>query len=142
MNSSVLFLCKHNSSRSQMAEAFLRKHAGDRFEVASAGLTPTEIHPFAVRVMNEVGIDLSGHHAKGVKEFLRSKTSPGHAIIVCKVAEEDCPKIFPGVMSILRWSFDDPTEAMGSEEERLDVFRRVRDQIEERITQWLLETES
>ena len=142
MNQTVLFLCKHNSSRSQMAEAFLRKLAGDRFDVSSAGLHPTEIHPHTVRVMNEVGIELSGQNAKGVKPLLRSSVSPRYTIIVCKAIEDDCPKLFPGSMNLLRWNFDDPTTAEGSEEEQLEVFRRVRDLIHARIMLWLEENES
>jgi arsenate reductase len=119
-----------------MAEVFLRKHAGDRFEVFSAGLTPTDIHPLTYRVMNEVGIDLSGQHAKGVRQFFRS-CPLSHAIIVCRIKEQDCPRIFPGVLQTLHWPFENPAEATGSEEERLEVFRTVRDHIDKRIQLWL-----
>jgi arsenate reductase (thioredoxin) len=138
MKKCVLFLCEHNSCRSQMAEAFLRKYAGDRFEVFSAGLRPTEIHPLTYRVMNEVGIDLSGQHAKGVRQFFRN-CPLSHAIIVCRIQEQDCPTIFPGVLQTLHWSFENPAEATGSEEERLEVFRTVRDHIDKRIQLWLEE---
>lgn len=135
--STVLFLCKHNSARSQMAEAFLRRAAGDRFEVLSGGLVPTEIHPLTRQVMNEVGLDLSGHEAKGVMPFLRTCLAPTHAVIVCRSLEENCPKLFPGAVEVLRWPFDDPSEVMGSLEERLVAFRRVRDEIDTQIHQWL-----
>ncbi len=136
MKKCVLFLCEHNSCRSQMAEAFLRKYAGDRFEVLSAGLRPTEIHPLTYRVMSEVGIDLSGQHAKGVRQFFRHRPL-SHAIIVCRIKEQDCPRIFPGVLQTLHWPFENPAEATGSEEERLKVFRTVRGHIDKRIQLWL-----
>jgi arsenate reductase len=133
---SVLFLCTGNSARSQMAEAFLRAYAGDRFEVYSAGLEPKGIHPLTERVMQERGISLAGQYSKHVREYLGRKHF-GFLITVCADADQNCPTTFPGVGQRLRWAFDDPAAASGSEEERLRAFRRVRDQIEARIRDWL-----
>lgn len=132
----VLFLCTHNAARSQMAEAFLRKHGGERFDVASAGLEPTAVHPSTVRVMNEVGLDIAGERAKGLDAFL-GKATVQIAIIVCENAQKNCPRIFPFAMQRLYWPFEDPAEAKGTEAEQLQKFRNVRDQIEARILEWL-----
>lgn len=133
----VLFLCTANSARSQMAEAILRGRAGDRFDAYSAGLEPTQVHPYAVRVMAEVGIDIAGHRAKGVGEFL-GKMNPAYVIIVCEKARQRCPTTFPATAAtILAWPIDDPAEAAGSEDDRLAKFREVRDQIDARIRDWL-----
>ena len=139
IQSRVLFLCTGNSARSQMAEAFLRHHGGDRFEVYSAGLEPKGIHPLTRRVMAEKGHDLAGHYSKDVFEFL-GKTHFGYIITVCSNAEMRCP-IFPGIARRLYWPFDDPAAFTGTEEEKLAEFRRVRDQIEARIIAWLNEEE-
>ncbi len=132
----VLFLCTGNTARSQMAEAFLKKYAGDRFEVFSAGYEPKEINPYTKEVMAEVGIDISDHHAKSVKDFL-GKIEVRYLIIVCEKAEKACPKAFPGVLVRMFWPFDDPAAAIGTNEEKLKKFREVRDQIEEQIKSWL-----
>ena len=132
----VLFLCAHNAARSQMAEALLRKHAGDRFDVASAGLEPTAIHPLTARALNEVGVDLSGQRAKGLDLFL-GKTAFQIAIIVCERTQQNCPHIYPFALHRLYWPFEDPADAQGTEEEQLQKFRDVRDQIEARILDWL-----
>ncbi len=134
----VLFLCTHNSSRSQMAEAFLRKYGGDRFNAYSAGLDPTEIHPMTRQVMREVGLDLKGQYAKGVQTYL-GKLWVSHLIVVCETANRRCPHAWPGleIQERLFWPFDDPVEAEGSEKERLGKYRQVRDQIEQRIKSWL-----
>jgi arsenate reductase len=130
----VLFLCTHNSARSQMAEAFLRARAGDRFEVASAGTEATRVHPLAVRVMAERGLDLAGHASKTV-EALGDR--PWDLVVtVCDAARDRCP-VPPGAGARLHWPFEDPAAAGGSEAERLRVFRRVRDRIEARIDAWL-----
>jgi len=135
----VLFLCTHNTARSQMAEALLRKHAGDRFEVHSAGYEPTDINPFTRRVMEEVGLDLSGQCAKGVKEYL-GKINFAYVIIVCDRAEKICPTAFPSISrQRLFWPFEDPVAFEGTDEERLAKFREIRDQIDRRILQWLNE---
>jgi arsenate reductase len=125
----VLFLCVHNSARSQMAEGLLRTIAGYRFEAFSAGAEATEVRPLAVRAMAEVGIDISGQRSKTVQEY--DGQAFDWVVTVCDDAKEACP-YFPGERQ-LHWSFDDPSAAEGSEEERLEVFRRVRDEIATRI---------
>jgi arsenate reductase (thioredoxin) len=130
----VLFLCTHNSARSQMAEGFLRAQAGDRFEVASGGTEATRVHPLAIRVMDEVGIDLRGHTSKSLDRFLQAPWD--YVITVCDSANERCP-LFPGPTTRLHWSFDDPSQATGSEADRLQTFRRVRDEIARVIIGWL-----
>jgi arsenate reductase (thioredoxin) len=135
----VLFLCTGNSARSQMAEAFLRKHGGDRFAAYSAGLEPKEIHPFTRVVLAEMGIDMAGQYAKDLNQFM-FRMHFGYLITVCDRAEQRCP-IFPGMGVRLHWSFEDPAAAAGTDEERLAVFRKVRDQIESRVITWLHETE-
>ena len=127
----VLFLCTQNSARSQMAEGFLRHLAGDRFEAYSAGIDPTpEIHPCAVEAMSEIGIDISGQEATTLERHLQEPFD--HVITICDDANEACP-FFPGAQSRLHWSFEDPSKAEGSEEEQLEVFRRVRDGIKDRV---------
>jgi arsenate reductase (thioredoxin) len=117
-----------------MAEGFLRSMAGDRFEVASAGTEATRVHPLAKRAMAEVGIDLSGHTSKTVDQLVNQ---PWHYVItVCDSANETCP-IFPNKTSRLHWSFPDPSQATGTEDERLDVFRQVRDHLEARLAEWI-----
>ena len=133
---SVLFLCAHNAARSQMAEALLRKHAGDRFEAQSAGLEPTSIDPMTIRVMNEIGIGLEHHRAKGLESFF-GKTTFHFAIIVCERTQKNCPHIYPFALQRLCWPFEDPAEAHGTDEQRLQKFRNVRDQIETQILDWL-----
>lgn len=131
----VLFLCSENRARSQMAEAFLRKHAGDRFEAHSAGLEPAPIHPLVYQVMEERELSLAEHHSKAIGDFLTKKHF-GYLITVCAKAEEKCPT-FPGVGQRLFWPFEDPVEFEGTLEERLAKFREVRDAIEERLLAWL-----
>ena len=131
----VLFLCTGNSARSQMAEAFLRLHGGDRFEAHSAGLEPKGINPYTRRVLAEVGIDMSGQTSKDLSVYL-GKTHFGYLITVCSNAEARCP-IFPGVATRLHWPFDDPAAVEGTDEDKLAAFRRVRDAIEVRILAWL-----
>jgi len=125
----VLFPCVHNSARSQMAEGLLRTIAGGRFEAYSAGAEATEVRPLAIRAMAEVGIDISGQRSKTVQEF--EGQAFDWVVTVCDDAKEACP-YFPGDRQ-LHWSFDDPSAAEGPEEERLEVFRRVRDEIALRI---------
>jgi arsenate reductase len=133
----VLVLCTGNSCRSQMAEAYLRQLAGDRFNVFSAGTEPKdEVHPLAVEVMAKAGIDISRHHPRNVKEFL-GRLPVRYLIIVCDGANESCPRTFPGLMERLFWPFDDPAKFEGTPDETLAEFQRVRDEIRERIVQWL-----
>ncbi|HEY5611589.1 MAG TPA: arsenate reductase ArsC [Thermoanaerobaculia bacterium] len=129
----VLFLCTHNSARSQMAEGLLRDRAGDRFEVASAGTEETPVHPLAIRAMSETGINISSQSSKTLDQFVKDPWD--YVITVCDRANESCP-FFPGGKERLHWSFDDPSAATGTEEERLQVFRRIRDRIDERIRAW------
>ncbi len=122
----VLILCTGNSARSQMAEALLRHHAGDRFEVESAGTRPSRVRPEAIAVMRELGIDISGQRSKSVDEFARQQFD--YVLTVCDNARESCP-IYPGHANRLHHSFDDPAAVEGGEQERLAAFRRVRDEI-------------
>jgi len=133
----VLFLCTQNSARSQMAEGLLREHGGDRFEVYSAGCrVGAEIHPYAVEAMEEVGIHISDQYPKGLRTYM-GKVGFNYSIIVCARAERDCPKTFPGVGTRLVSPFEDPRGEDVPEEERLDKFREVRDEIELKIKDWL-----
>jgi len=136
----VLFLCTHNSARSQIAEAFLRKYAGDRFDVYSAGLEPTAIHPLAREVLEEIGLDISRQYSKDLAQFL-GKIHFGYLITVCARAESECP-IFPGVSIRFHWPIEDPAAFEGTDEEKLTKFREIRDQIDERIKSWLREVSS
>jgi arsenate reductase len=131
----VLFLCTHNSARSQMAEGLLRNLAGDRVEVMSAGTEAIHIRPLAVRAMDELGIDISGQESKTLERYLGNPFD--YVITVCDEANEACP-VFPEARRRLHWSFEDPAQATGSEEERLRVFQSVRDEIRERIEGELL----
>jgi arsenate reductase len=134
---SVLFICIHNSARSQMAEAFLNKLAGDRFQAESAGLEPGTLNPLAIEVMREAGIDISKNKTKSVFDFYKQGKLYDYVITVCSEADsERCP-IFPGNAVKLHWSFDDPASFKGSWEERLVRTRSVRDQINDKIEQWI-----
>src|ERR671911_2267136 len=126
----VLFLCTHNSARSQMAEGLLRYLAGDCVEVMSAGTEATHIRPLAVRAMDELGIDISGQESKTLDRYLGEPFD--YVITVCDDANEACP-FFPGAKSRLHWSLPDPSQARGSEEERLVAFRSVRNELRSRI---------
>src|SRR5215204_5297586 len=126
----VLFLCTHNSARSQMAEGLLRHLTGDRFEAHSAGTEATHVRPLAIRAMDEIGVDISGQESKTLEHYLREPFD--HVITVCDDANEACP-FFPGASNRLHWSFEDPSKAEGTEEERLSVFRSVRDRIRDRV---------
>ena len=131
----VLFLCVHNSARSQMAEGMLRAWAGDRYEAHSAGSVATEVRPLAMRAMAEIGIDISGQQSKTVEAYAGEQFD--YAVTVCDDANEACP-YFPAGRQ-LHWAFDDPSAANGTEEERLAVFRRVRDEIATRIRAELID---
>jgi arsenate reductase (thioredoxin) len=136
--SRVLFLCTGNSARSQMAEGFLRKVAGDRFEAHSAGLEPKGLHPLTVKVMEEAGVDMSGHTSKGFDTYL-GKMVFQYLITVCDEAEKNCPAFWPGVSNRLHWYFEDPAAFKGTDEEKLSKFRQVRDQIEQKVKAWIAE---
>jgi arsenate reductase (thioredoxin) len=126
----VLFLCTHNSARSQMAEGLLRHLAGDRFDAMSAGTEATRVRPLAIRAMEEIGIDISGQESKTLDRYLGEPFD--YVITVCDDANEACP-FFPGASNRLHWSIEDPSKAEGSEEDRLEVFRGVRDGIKDRV---------
>ena len=137
----VLVLCTGNSARSQMAEAFLRKHHGDRYSVASAGTMPKpHIHPLTIRVMNEIGFDISGQKPKDTRDFL-GHAPVRHLLIVCDHANDSCPRIWPGTFTRTFMPFDDPAAAEGTEAEQLDVFRRVRDEIDAAMKKWIPQSE-
>ena len=133
----VLFLCTGNSCRSQMAEGWLRNIAGDSFEAFSAGITPVGINSTAIAVMSEIGIDISGQRSKSVSELLGQHFA--YIITVCDSAREHCP-IFPGPSERLHWSLEDPASSVGTDEQRLGVFRRVRDEIGDRVRQFVRRT--
>jgi arsenate reductase len=133
----VLFLSSANSVRSQMAEAFLRALAGDRFVASSAGSVPRDLHPLAVEVMAERGIDIGDQRPKGLGRFM-GKAQFEYLITVCDRAEKDCP-MFPGVGAREYWPLADPARAEGSRDERLVAFREARDHIEARVCRWLVE---
>lgn len=131
----VLFLCTHNSSRSQMAEGLLRAQGGAAFEVFSAGTQPRSVHPLAIRAMRELGIDISGHTAKGIDAFA-SEPPMDLVITVCDEAQEACP-VFPKARKQVHWGFPDPSRVTGTEAERLAAFRHIRDLIALKIDQFL-----
>lgn len=133
----VLFLCVHNSARSQMAEAFLKKHGGNRFAAESAGLEPGRLNPYVVRAMAEVGLDLSGNATKSVFDLAKNGSTFDVVVTVCsKEAAERCP-FFPGLHEKLHWPFDDPSAMKGSDDEIMSGVRRVRDQIEAAVKEFI-----
>src|ERR1700722_19456274 len=139
MKNKVLFVCIHNSARSQMAEAFLNRVCGDEFEAYSAGLEPGKLNPIVVEAMGEAGIDISRNQTKAVSDFLKSGTTFAHVITVCdETSAERCP-IFPGATARLHWSFPDPSRFQGTHEEKLAQTRWVRDVIEQKVRQWCAE---
>jgi arsenate reductase (thioredoxin) len=133
----VLFLCTGNSARSQMAEGYLRHIAGGDFEALSAGIEPKGLNPLAIEAMSEIGIDISQQRSKDVRGFI-GQAIP-YVITVCDNAQQRCP-IFPQTDKLLHWSLEDPAEAKGSREEKLAVFRRVRDEIRQRVERELLKS--
>jgi arsenate reductase (thioredoxin) len=135
----LLVLCTGNSARSQMAEGLLRHEGGDRFDVFSAGTRPSRVRPEAITVMGEIGIDISGHRSKSVDEFVDQDLE--YVITVCNNAKETCP-VFPGAGKRLHWPFDDPAAVEGEENVRLAMFRKIRDQIHDRIMVFLNGDES
>ncbi|MFL6210156.1 MAG: arsenate reductase ArsC [Pyrinomonadaceae bacterium] len=130
----VLILCTGNSARSQMAEGLLRHDGGDKFAVFSAGIEPSHVRPLAIAAMRELGIDISGQRSKSVDEFAGQEFD--YVITVCDNANERCP-VFPGQTERIHWSFDDPAAATGDEAARLAVFRRVRDEIRDKLRNFI-----
>jgi len=138
----VLFVCIHNSARSQMAEAFLSELGGDRLEAESAGLEPGLLNPLVVEVMNEIGIDISQNTTKGVFDFIKQGKLFHYVITVCDdTSGSRCP-IFPGYAKRLHWNFPDPSALEGTREEKLKKTREIRDQIRAHIEVWLKETDA
>ena len=133
----VLFLCTGNSARSQMAEGFLRRYGGERFEAHSAGLEPKGVNPLTVKVMSEVGVDISSHTSKGLDAYFGMPLP--YLITVCDDADQNCPAGWNGVKTRMHWSFEDPARFEGTEEQRLAKFREVRDLIEQKIQAWVAE---
>ncbi len=131
MKKKVLFLCTHNSCRSQMAAGLINHYLGDRFEAFSAGTEATRVNPLAIRVLDELGIDISGHRSKTIDEFAGQQFD--HVITLCGSANEQCPLFFGGVRRE-HIGFDDPSRLTGSDEEVLPEFRRVRDEIRRTLT--------
>lgn len=132
----VLFLCTGNTARSQMAQVLLEHHGSDRFQVTSAGLEPGEVNPLTVQVLKEQGFPTEHLQAKGVRPLIAEHFT--YVITVCDRAEANCP-IFPNATYRLSWAFDDPAAATGNEDERLQVFRRVRNEIDARVQAWVAE---
>ena len=134
----ILFLCTGNSARSQMAEAFLHKYGGEHFEAHSAGLEPKGLNPLTIKVMDEIGIDVSGQSSKGIDTYL-GKMLFQYLITVCDDADKNCPTVWPGVNTRMHWSFEDPAKFEGTQEEKLARFREVRDIMEKKMKDWLRE---
>jgi arsenate reductase len=135
----VLFVCIHNSARSQMAEAYLNHFAGEKYSAESAGLEPGNLNPFVVKVMQEDGIDISGNDTNSVYEFFKEGRFFNYVVAVCdKEASEKCP-VFPSVKETMHWGFRDPSSVDGTDEEKLAFAREVRDEIKARIQQFLAE---
>lgn len=130
MSKRILVLCTGNSARSQMGEGLFRHEGGGAYQVESAGTKPSLVRPEAIAVMSEIGIDISGHRSKSVDEFAGQDFDS--VVTVCDHARDACP-VFPSNAKRLHWSFEDPAAVQGSEAERLDAFRRIRDQIHERV---------
>ena len=139
MKKNVLFICIHNSARSQMAEAFLNQICGKEFEASSAGIEPGRLNPIVVEVMKEAGVDISGNQTKAVFDMIKSGKMFAYVITVCDEASaERCP-IFPGVTTRLHWGFPDPSGFQGTREEKLARTREVRDAIKAKIEKWCAE---
>ncbi|MFW6131792.1 MAG: arsenate reductase ArsC [Candidatus Aminicenantaceae bacterium] len=134
----ILFVCTHNTARSQMAEGLMNSLYGNEYEAASAGTEPTTINPYAVQVMSEIGIDISNHRSKSIYEFTEQKFD--YVITVCDHAKETCP-FFPGGMKRLHFSFEDPASFKGNKADTLSFFRRIRDEIKLRLETLIKELE-
>ena len=133
----VLFVCIHNSARSQMAEAFLNYFAGDRFEAFSAGIEPGRLNPFVVSAMKDINIDISRNKTKSIPEALDASRPFDIVITVCdETSAEMCP-VIPGIRQKLHWSFEDPSSAAGDDDQKRLVAARVRDQIRTKVSEWL-----
>jgi arsenate reductase (thioredoxin) len=139
MKKRVLFVCIHNSARSQMAEAFLNRICGDTFEAHSAGIEPGRLNPVVVEAMREIGIDISGNQTKSVNDYLKAGKLFAYVITVCdETSAERCP-IFPGVTTRLHWGFPDPSAIQGTHEEKLARTREIRNSIKAKVEAWCQE---
>lgn len=139
MKKKVLFICVHNSARSQMAEELLKKLGGDRFEVESAGLDPTAINPFVVKAMQEEGIDLSQKKTQSVFDLAKAQNFYGYVITVCdRARESECP-IFPGVPKRMHWDLENPEDFTGTEEEKITKIKALKDQIKQLVLDFITE---
>lgn len=134
----VLFLCNHNSARSQMAEALLNRYEGERFKAFSAGLDPRPLLPAAVEAMNEIGIDISGQTPKSISEFM-GKASIQHAIFLCPESEASCPRIYPFANNAIHWRIQAPSALVSDGVSEAEAMRTVRDIIDRKIRAWLAE---
>ncbi|MCA9399632.1 MAG: arsenate reductase ArsC [Candidatus Omnitrophica bacterium] len=135
----ILFVCIHNSARSQMAEAFVNQLAGDRFEAKSAGIEPGRLNPVVVEVMQDIGIDISSHQTKSVQQFIDDKEVFDYIITVCdETSAERCP-VVPGAGQRLHMGFPDPSSFNGAHEEKLEQTKKVRDQIKSKVLEWIQE---
>ena len=137
MKPKVLFVCIHNSARSQMAEELLRKLAGDRFDAESAGIEPGRLNPVVVEVLKEIGIDIAGKQTTAVFELFKQGKLYSHVITVCDETSADRCPVFPGLAKRLHWSFTDPSKFEGTHEEKLVKTRAVREEIQQKIAAWL-----
>ena len=135
----VLVLCTANSARSQMGEGLLRAMAGDKVNVFSAGTHPSVVNPYAIRAMEEAGIDISGHTSKSLDIYLDQEFD--YVITVCDNAAKNCP-YFPGNVKRIHWGLQDPADVEGSDAEKLAAFGRARDQLKQHFTEWLAEMEN
>jgi arsenate reductase (thioredoxin) len=133
----VLFICVHNSARSQMAEAFLKKYGGDRFEVESAGLEPGKLNPIVVDAMREAGLDISQNKTNSVFDFYKQGKQYDYIITVCDESQSSACPVFPGKAQRLHWAFPDPSRLEGENEKKLEKVRILRDSIKQKIQKWL-----
>jgi arsenate reductase len=141
MKERVLFICVHNSARSQMAEEYLRRFAGDRFDVESAGYNPTQINPLVVEVMKEEGIDLSDKKTQNVYELIKTNHIFGYIITVCRRgAEDECP-VYPGLAQRLHWELENPEDYVGTQEQKLERLRNLRDSIKKLVLDFISNVE-
>jgi len=136
MKAKVLFVCIHNSARSQMAETFLNQICGEQFEALSAGLEPGKLNPIVVEAMHEIGIDISQNQTKAVSDMLKSGKTFQYVVTVCdETSAERCP-IFPGITKRLHWGFPDPSAIQGTHEQKLERTREIRDMIKSQVEKW------
>ncbi|MGE4454452.1 MAG: arsenate reductase ArsC [Sphaerochaeta sp.] len=139
MKERIMFVCIHNSARSQMCEAFVKHYARDRYDAHSSGIEEGKLNPLVVQAMEEIGISMEGHYAKSAQQYIARKEAFDYVVTVCDESNaERCP-IFPGKSERMHWGFPDPSAITGSDEEKLEGIRPIRDAIHKRITDWLSE---